>query len=128
MVGLPGDRVDIDGTSVKVNGAELRQQELHDLGDPSLAALLDEHRAYREAVGGTSWVALWPKDGQAKQLSVTVPNGHVFVLGDNRAASRDSREFGLLPLADVTALGRQIGFSLAPQGDLRWRRTGRLLD
>lgn len=34
-------------------------------------------------------------------LSLTVPEGSIFVLGDNRAQSQDSRAFGPVPLKDV---------------------------
>jgi signal peptidase I len=128
VIGLPGDRVVVDGTSIEVNGIELRQEELHSLGDPALDRLLGESNAFREVVDGVSYAVLWRKDGDRRQLSLTVPNGRVFVLGDNRGASRDSRDFGVLPLADVTGVARQILFSANREDGLRVRRTGHRLD
>jgi len=128
VIGLPGDHVEIDGTQVKVNGSELRQVELRTLGDPSLDPLLAAHLAYREVADGTSYTVLWRKDGERKQLSLTVPNGQVFVLGDNRDAAHDSRHFGVLPLADVTAVARQVWFSADREDGVRARRIGRRLE
>jgi signal peptidase I len=38
------------------------------------------------------------------QRHYVVPDGHVFVLGDNRANSNDSREWGSVPLDDVLGI------------------------
>ncbi|WP_242682005.1 signal peptidase I [Desertivibrio insolitus] len=40
---------------------------------------------------------------------VTVPEGHVFVLGDNRAASIDSRDFGFVALEELTGTVPWVG-------------------
>jgi signal peptidase I len=58
-------------------------------------------------------------DGTKKE----VPHGFVYVLGDNRQNSIDSRQFGFVPLGDVIAKVRQVYFSSGTDG-IRWSRIG----
>jgi signal peptidase I len=65
-------------------------------------------------------------NGAPAAASLTVPPGHVWLLGDNRASSVDSRQFGPVPLPDVVGRVRQIWFSRG-DGAVRWDRIGALV-
>jgi len=63
---------------------------------------------------------------------VIVGRGTVFVLGDNRHASKDSRHVGLIPLDSVVGTPSVVYYSYDPEGDwplpaltaIRWQRLG----
>ena len=116
IVGLPGDQVAIHGRDVAVNGKSLTETQLVE-GD---------HVVVTERFGDHAWRVQWPANDAGGEAEFTVPPGEIFVLGDDRGLSVDSRKFGPVPLADLVAKARQIWFSWS--GGVRWSRLGESVD
>ena len=107
VVALSGDVIEIKDKHVFVNG----KKENHPYGvytDPHIIP-----------------AGVQPRDNFGP---VTVPPDSLFVLGDNRDHSYDSRFWGFVDLEDVKGKAFIIYWSWNKEDfDVRWRRIGRLL-
>ena len=161
VIGLPGDRVAVRGGQVILNGQPIERRRIADYAMPVSAnspcrivaeAPREDFRPngsecryprYRETLpGGRSYEVLdQGRTIQDDHGEIVVPEGHLFVMGDNRDDSADSRVpqeaggVGLLPVDNV--LGEVfVAFwstdgsaSLAPWtwfSAARWSRIGTL--
>lgn len=94
VVGLPGDTISYQNCVMQVNGRVLVEPYL----DPSVVG---------------------PNDCGEDQPATLVEQGHVFVLGDNRAHSKDSRDGNVGQVPFDHLVGRAF-VVIWPIGDWRW--------
>ena len=101
VVGLPGETLELKGTQVYINGQPLSEpyalyQRLPDMLLPG-----DVRRAYGP---------------------VTIPEGHYFMMGDNRDDSQDSRYWGFLPSGHIKGRALFVYWSFGGPDGTRWDR------
>lgn len=77
VIGLPGEHVKIENGKVYINGEELKEDYL-------------QSTVVTEPTGAFS--------------DLVVPEGCIFVMGDNRSGSDDSRKFGCVPVEKLEGI------------------------
>ena len=134
VIGVPGDRIEYRDKTVYINGKAMSQAGLGNY--------------FTEASGWVSWrqenletieheILVNPgrnsHNGYPYDV-VDVPDGHYFVVGDNRDNSRDSRYWGLVP--DENLMGRAVmiwmnwrfeGIWNIPSWDVQLERIGTII-
>jgi signal peptidase I len=132
VVGLPGDAVEISHGRLLVNGAALpreRYQEDCPKGPDGYTAFEDAVPCvlWHETLDGRTYdIGSDTVIGEGRDMAPNVvPAGALFVLGDNRDNSSDSRVWGYVPLANVKGIVRFIWWSSSKpdvRGAVRWDR------
>lgn len=117
IIALPGDKIEMGQQQVFINGLSLSRGKTEVVGDNTMVT---------EKHGDTEYQVQWLTADTDDMIELTVPPGQVFVLGDNRSKSNDSRKFGTVPLRDVVGKAGQVWFSKGEDG-IRWGRLGKLL-
>ena len=143
VIGVPGDTVQMVAGVIHLNGKPVRKDKIADFIVPvspntPCASIRFEDRAgdgtlvcryprYRETLpGGRSYevldLGLTPQDDTAP---VVVPEGHIFLMGDNRDNSQDSRfpaqpggGIGLVPQDNL--VGKATIVMWSTDGSVEW--------
>lgn len=123
VVGLPGDEVRMseDG-KLQINGLDLDYSSIPD----------ENMLVFKENNGQTTYTVQFEQELIREEKSFNIPDDQIFLMGDNRDHSMDSRYWGTLPLNRVMGQVSVIWMSckeseqhsslLCPPDSIRWDR------
>lgn len=127
VVGLPGDTVEVRAGVVLLNNEPLKSETIGQVTEWDLqhGGWAPEHAtAMTEHLGDTSFTVLDDGFSMGDNLGpFTVEPGHLFVMGDNRDRSSDSRFWGQVPMQNVLGRAMFIWWSWGKDG-LDYKRIG----
>tara|TARA_R100000149_G_C5833590_1_gene108244 strand:- start:322 stop:858 length:537 start_codon:yes stop_codon:yes gene_type:complete len=124
IVGLPGDKLQMINGVLHINGAAIKRERVEDFVDRDRFGNARRIARYRETLpNGKSYFTLDETvQGIMDNTDVyTVPDGHLFAMGDNRDNSTDSRflsHVGYIPVENLVGRAEIIFMSL--DGSAAW--------
>lgn len=139
VVGLPGDRIQMRDGELIINGVAVKREKIGQIDNPDITEVSRPVDVYRETLpNGVSYNTLdiTPNSIGDNTREFVVPEGHYFMMGDNRDNSSDSRfSVGYVPAENLVGRANIIFFSIAdgasPLEIWKWPtslRASRLLD
>jgi signal peptidase I len=117
VVGLPGDHIQVKGGQLFINGEAVKREKVGEINNPDITEVDRPVEVWRETMpNGVSYDTLdLTHNGIGDDTrEFVVPEGHYFMMGDNRDNSSDSRfSVGFVPAENLVGRANVIFFSIA---------------